>query len=81
MYCKLDLSRERKFNYIRFYHGNSYETPLKWRMYFFSKNNTPIQPYGHEHRYIETGDPETTQGAVAIIVKLKQPISARWILL
>lgn len=79
MSCRLDLGKERRFDYVRFYHGNSHETPQKWRMWFFDKTNDYVFPCERRHPYVETGDPETKRGTVAIIVKLKQPISARFI--
>ena len=74
-YCKLDLSRERRFDYVRFYHGNSHEIPQKWQMWFYREDGS----YAIRNRrpYIETGDLETSKDTVAIIVELKQPISAR----
>jgi len=80
MYCKLDLGRERRLDYIRFYHGNSRETPLKWQMWFYREDFGFALRYKHPFRpYIETGDIETEQGSASIIVTLSKPISARYI--
>lgn len=84
MYCKLDLGRERRLDFIQFRHDtpqiSSSETPLKWQMWFYRKDNGYALRYKRPFRpYIETGDPETSQETVAIIVKLNQPILARFI--
>ena len=80
MYCKLDLGRERRLDYIRFYHGISRETPQLWRMWFYREDGGFALRYKHPFRpYIETGDIETVQGSASIIVTLQKPISARYI--
>ena len=79
MFYRIDFGREQNITGVQFDHGYSFETPSKWRMWFFDKTAGHVFPYGHRHPYIETGDLETRQNTSAIIVELRQPIRARHI--
>jgi len=77
MFYEIDFGRNQNIKGVQFDHGYSFETPKKWRMWFYNKASGFVFPCGHKHPYITTGDPETGQNTTAIIVKLNQPIGVR----